>query len=185
MLSAINKLLNLNALEQGGAPLEITRFDLVALVRELCAEQEERALAKNIRLTFETSQQELFVEADESAVVEILENLIDNALKYSPLGSSVRVELECEPAALEDVPQAGSPSIVCITVQDEGPGFTNDDKQRLFKKFACLSAKPTAGESSIGLDLSIVKKLADAIGADVCVESSAGAKFIVKINAVS
>jgi signal transduction histidine kinase len=196
MLSAINKLLNLNVLEQGGARLEITRFDLVALARELCAEQEERALAKNIRLTFETFQQECFVETDESAVAEILENLIDNALKYSPLGSSVRVEVQRAPALAQaattgkadDDDDDAAPLFARILVQDEGPGFTDDDKQRLFGKFARLSAKPTAGESSTGLGLSIVKKLADAIGASVRVESSSvagGARFIVEIAACS
>jgi len=64
---------------------------------------------------------------------------------------------------------------------DEGPGFTDRDKEMMFQKFAKLSAKPTAGENSVGLGLSIVKKLADLTGAKVHVESTQGkgSKFVV------
>ena len=70
-----------------------------------------------------------------------------------------------------------------IEVKDEGPGLTPEDKEKLFVKFAKLSAQPTAGESSTGLGLSIVKKLTDIIGGVIICESEPGkgTKFTVEV----
>ena len=72
-------------------------------------------------------------------------------------------------------------------MQDEGQGLTEADKQKLFGKFARLSAQPTGGEHSTGLGLSIAKKLAQAMNGDIWCESEygKGAKFIVKLPAMS
>jgi signal transduction histidine kinase len=69
-----------------------------------------------------------------------------------------------------------------ISVKDEGPGFTEEDKVKLFAKFVKLSARPTGGENSTGLGLSIVKKLTELIGADIRVDSiyGQGAEFIIR-----
>jgi signal transduction histidine kinase len=74
-------------------------------------------------------------------------------------------------------------STTSVGIQDEGPGLSEEDRGKLFIKFAKLSAKPTAGESSTGLGLSIVKKLTDIISGDIVCESEQGkgAKFILKI----
>jgi signal transduction histidine kinase len=72
-----------------------------------------------------------------------------------------------------------------ISVKDEGPGLSVDDKKKLFGKFARLSARPTGDEHSTGLGLSIVKKLVELIGAEINVESELGkgAEFIVTFQA--
>ena len=72
--------------------------------------------------------------------------------------------------------------IVCISIRDEGPGLNEMDKELAFKKFAKLSAKPTAGETSSGLGLSIVKLLTEAMGGKVKFnpEIKSGAEFIVQ-----
>jgi signal transduction histidine kinase len=71
---------------------------------------------------------------------------------------------------------------VRVAVKDEGPGFSDEDKKKLFGKFARLSAKPTGGEHSTGLGLSIVKRLAEAMEATIWCESELGngATFIVE-----
>lgn len=61
-----------------------------------------------------------------------------------------------------------------VSVQDQGPGFTEDDLEKLFGRFAKLSAKPTGGEKSIGLGLSIVKHMTDLMGGRIWVESERG-----------
>ena len=70
-----------------------------------------------------------------------------------------------------------------VEVEDEGPGLSEADRARLFAKFARLSAKPTGGESSTGLGLSIVKTLTEAMGGDVSLESppGRGARFRVRL----
>ena len=72
-------------------------------------------------------------------------------------------------------------------MQDEGQGLTKEDKQKLFGKFARLSAQPTGGEHSTGLGLSIAKKLAEAMNGDIYCESviGEGATFVVSLPAVS
>jgi len=80
-----------------------------------------------------------------------------------------------------------SASLVRCEVQDEGPGLSPQDQQRLFGKFARLSAKPTGGEHSTGLGLSIVKKTVEAMNGKVWCESELGrgATFSVELPSPS
>lgn len=92
----------------------------------------------------------------------IMDNLIDNALKYSPPDAQITVTLSSE---------TGTPRIV---VADHGPGISASELPLLFEKFRKLSAQPTAGETSTGLGLAIVKRLCDRIGITIEVNSSLG-----------
>jgi signal transduction histidine kinase len=100
-----------------------------------------------------------------------LSNIISNAVKYSPHGKNVYVRMK---ASNEEIR---------IEVQDEGPGISADDMKKLFGKFARLSARPTGGEHSTGLGLSIVKKMVEAMNGKVWCESEVGkgATFIVDL----
>ena len=103
----------------------------------------------------------------------VLDNLISNAVKFSPPGRDVRVSLTHEDESLR------------IAVADEGPGLTDEDKGKLFGKLERLSAKPTGGESSTGLGLYIVKTLVELHGGQVEVESEygTGTTFTVAVPA--
>jgi two-component system sensor histidine kinase/response regulator len=102
---------------------------------------------------------------DSVRVGEAIDNLISNAIKFSPRGTTVRV----------GVSRTSRPTdAVLVSVRDEGPGLTDNDRLRLFQKFEKLSARPTDGEQSTGLGLSIVKKIVDAHGGVVTVESTPG-----------
>ena len=108
---------------------------------------------------------------DPSVMVQVLENLVSNAIKYSPSGKNIRVRLSKDP------------SHVRCEVRDEGPGLSAEDQKKLFGKFARLSAKPTGGEHSTGLGLSIVKKMVEAMNGKVWCESELGkgATFVVQL----
>jgi signal transduction histidine kinase len=110
---------------------------------------------------------------DPSITVQVLENLVSNAVKYSPPGKNIFVRLKKQP------------SVARMEVQDEGPGLSAEDQKKLFGKFARLSAKPTGGEHSTGLGLSIVKKMVEAMNGKVWCESELGrgATFIVEFPA--
>src|SRR5690606_1363888 len=99
---------------------------------------------------------------DYTAAAQIADNLISNALKFTPPGGAIAVSLARHDGRIQ------------FSVRDSGPGILAEEKPRLFLKFARLSARPTADETSHGLGLSIVKKFADAIGADIEVESEPG-----------
>jgi signal transduction histidine kinase len=107
---------------------------------------------------------------DPSVLVQVLENLVSNAVKYSPPGKDIFVRLKKMPDAVR------------CEVQDEGPGLSAEDQKKLFGKFARLSAKPTGGEHATGLGLSIVKKMVEAMNGQVWCESEPGrgALFIVQ-----
>jgi two-component system, sensor histidine kinase and response regulator len=109
--------------------------------------------------------------ADATFMHEIVENLISNAIKYSPHGKFVVVRVMRTLHAIR------------LEVQDEGEGISEEDMKKLFGKFVRLSARPTGGEHSTGLGLSIVKKMVEAMKGKVWCESELGkgAMFIVEL----
>ncbi|TAE21521.1 MAG: hypothetical protein EAZ92_16860 [Candidatus Kapaibacterium sp.] len=147
MKSIIERLLDVNVIESGGMNLNIEECDFPQLVRSTVEEYRARATAKNITLHVAVSDESIRTLADEAALHTILENLISNAIKYSPFGRNVFVQLGREGGMAR------------CDVQDEGPGFSEDDQLRLFGKYTRLTPKPTGGEHSTGLGLSIVKRM--------------------------
>jgi ligand-binding sensor domain-containing protein/signal transduction histidine kinase len=176
MFELINNLLNVNAIEQGGIKLQPVDFDLYGLVQMLVHDYHPSAEAKHIALHFENCAGEdgiVTAFADRNAVTQVLDNVISNAIKYSPHDKNVYVRL---------LP-GRTTGRVCVSVQDEGPGLSDQDKQQLFGKFARLSAQPTGGEHSTGLGLSIVKKLVEALNGQIWCDSELGhgATFTVEL----
>ena len=106
---------------------------------------------KKIRVEFApTEPLEAF--GDPLAVEHVVENLLSNAIKFAPPGSRVRVVME-----------PGNPGTARVRVLDRGPGINEADRKQLFQRYVRLSARPTSGESSTGLGLSIAKQLAEAM----------------------
>lgn len=171
MHAIITNLLDINAIETGKFNLAPTRFNFAESVGKMVEDYQERAAAKNIMLNFTADNDNIYALADANATAEILDNLISNAVKYSPHDKRVWVSVHTEEGK------------VSCRVKDEGPGLSEEDKQKLFGKFQRLSAKPTGGEHSTGLGLSIVKKLAEAMYGNVWCESELGngATFIVQL----
>lgn len=130
---------------------------------------EVQARSKNITLQYKTCSS-VIVEVDEIAVQRVLDNYVSNALKYSPSGSNVYIEVH---SAFCDGVNPDSPTVK-VSVRDEGPGLTEADMCKVFGKMQRLSAKPTAGEHSTGLGLFIVKSLIEAHEGEVGVDSEAG-----------
>jgi two-component system sensor histidine kinase/response regulator len=108
--------------------------------------------------------------ADEMAVNRVLDNLVSNAVKFSPRKTTVRLSLQ----------STGGQVQCCIA--DQGPGFTSEDKTRMFRRFGRLSARPTGGEPSTGLGLSIVRKLTRAMDGDVTCQSVPGQGAVFTIG---
>jgi len=119
------------------------------------------AAKKNTRVVLQTVEPGTVL-ADPIRIRQVLDNLISNAVKYSPPGSLVTVRAK-----------RGS---ICwrVEVQDEGPGISSKDRERLFHDFARLSARPTGGEKSTGLGLSIARRVIDAHGGEIGVDSVDG-----------
>lgn len=138
--------------------LRIAEFDLAGLVRQVVETSRPLAAGKQQTLSV-TAPGRLPARADYDRLWEAVENLVSNAIKYTPTGG--RIDVSITPAGAEAV----------LVVRDTGLGLSPEDLGRLFGRFQRLSAKPTAGESSTGLGLSIVKKIVDLHGGRVSAES--------------
>lgn len=171
MLELIKNLLDINKIERGELILKPTQFNIIQTINFVVSTYSEKAKAKNIQIKLDLPHKEVKIKTDENALIQILDNLLSNAIKYSPYNKQIFIKL------------TDHKNYIKISIKDEGPGFTEEDKLNLFKKFARLSAQPTAGENSTGLGLSIVKKLADAINAKINLISSkdSGANFVLTL----
>jgi signal transduction histidine kinase len=147
------------------------RADVAALVSEVVEANQFSAANKHQVITVSTPPG-LVAMWDTDGMREAIDNLVSNAVKYSPIGGQIAV----------NVRQDQEHTLISVT--DEGPGLSPEDMGRLFGRFQRLSAKPTAGESSTGLGLSIVKRIIDMHGGSVNAESTGpgmGATFIVSL----
>jgi len=161
MLELITDLLDANAIEEGRYASELEPHDLRALVETSLQRYHSASERKQIPLVLEPGPPR-WVQADRKATLQVIDNLVSNALKYSPTGSRITLALREEGEWTK------------LAVQDQGPGISEADQQKLFQKHTRLSARPTGGESSVGLGLSIVKRLAEAMGGSVSCESTLG-----------
>lgn len=161
MMSLIGELLESIIVENTKFKLTITEFSLSELVKRIVMENQIKAAKKNQAIECNCFK-DVKIEADHKWVSEILDNVINNAVKYSPKDKRIIVEI----SELNDKVQ--------IKIKDEGPGFTKEDKEKIFNKFQKLSARPTGGESSTGLGLAIVKELVNLHNGSIRVESEEG-----------
>ncbi len=203
MFALVTNLLDVNAIEQGKMNVAIMPFDLPQLVDMVVRHYRPQSEEKQITIHVETSGDSLIASADKNFTMEILENLLSNAIKYSPPKKNVFIRVLDDGNSTtpeRDIGQEGdgktlqrlkSPTVahharlVRVEIQDEGPGLSENDQLKLFKKFTRLTAQPTAGEHSSGLGLSIVKKMVEAMSGNVWCESELGrgATFIVELPA--
>lgn len=111
--------------------------------------------AKQMTLAISVSPEGAAMEVDQWAFTRILDNLLSNAIKFSAPGTVIDLRAEI------------SPSRVMIEITDRGPGFTEEDLAHLYSRYSRLSARPTNGEDSTGLGLSLVKSLVEHCNAQI------------------
>lgn len=170
MRDLIQNLLDVNAIEQGQFNYQIETCNILDLLERSLQGNRQAAQRKGIQVNL-NDHATYFVKADANAALQVLDNLISNAIKYSPHGKQVDISVRLEGKQ------------VVVAVKDQGPGLSEEDQKRLFHKFTRLTAKPTGGESSTGLGLSIVKRLIEGMHGTVECHSTlgAGATFSIKL----
>lgn len=171
MVNILDELLQSGTVEPGKVQLLLVKLNISQVVSNVVAMNHPLAERKGQTLSF-TSETQVSVKADEGKISEIIDNLINNAIKYAPVNTNISVRVN----------QVANK--VLVEVQDEGQGLTEDDMMRLYQRFTRLSAQPTGGENSTGLGLSIVKLLTEAHGGRVWAESDGkgkGAMFVVEL----
>jgi signal transduction histidine kinase len=188
MLTLITDLLESVKTETRHLLLELGEVDIAALLEKLIARQNVVAAAKQIQIV-QRRAVAVPIHADATHLESIFENLIGNAIKYSPRGGTVTISVERKLQDTDSVFPSGClaaltiPSLL-IAIKDDGQGLSDVDKAKLFVRFQRLSAKPTGGESSTGLGLSIVKHLVELHNGKIWAESDGknkGTTFFVEL----
>ncbi len=164
MFSLVTDLLDINAIEEGKMKMDFTDFDMCSELNTAMKRFVMRAEEKSIELIIDVPEEEIPVFADLNKINQILDNLISNAIKFSPIEKKIWIRASI----------ITERHYVKVEVQDQGPGITEEDRKKLFQKFAKLSARPTGSENSTGLGLSIVKKLIEDMFGKIWVESEPG-----------
>lgn len=164
-MQLIQKLLDVTAIESGKFNLRPRETSLAESLHHVQAKLQPRAEAKGQAIVVAPFAEDVWVWADPDYLLEILDNLVGNALTFMAAGPPVRtVTLAFGREGAEGI----------LSVQDEGPGFSEEDRGKIFGRFVKLSARPTGGEHSTGLGLSIVRRLTEAMGGRVELESRLG-----------
>ncbi len=168
MKTIIERLLESAAIESGTVQPKLTRFNIREVIEKVVKNNSEHAQQKRQCFKFEINQ-DVEVLTDRELLVEAVDNLISNALKFSPFDTVITTKIECFVNEIR------------IRVSDQGPGITNEDREKIFGKFTKLSARPTGNEVSTGLGLSIVKQIMELLGGRVECDSlhKGGASFIL------
>ncbi len=166
LLKFIQNRLERDAAESKLSTLQLEAVELAEVIGQIIRQNLPLAHAKRQKLACISQLDGLApVRADFHALGQVLGNLVSNAIKFSQPGSEVRVEVS------ED---STNPGGLRVTVHDQGPGLTVADCKDLFKPYQRLSARPTGGESSTGLGLSIAHDLITAMGGVIDFSSEAG-----------
>lgn len=158
----IRQILDVERADIGNHKMQLEKFDLRAFAEEMVDNFTPMAERKNITLHADASGKKLFILSDRYLVSRICENLLSNAIKYTPQGRNVWMHIDEEH------------DTISIKVRDEGVGIDKEELPYLFSKYSKLSSRPTDGETSNGLGLSIVKRIVEEINGRITCESEVG-----------
>ena len=173
MLSLVNSLLDLSMIETGKLELDPEPVDLLPLVEENVALNRVLAAKKGMTLLLHHEGEIPMMMLDALKIGQVLNNLIGNAVKFSPSGSVVEITL------------TGNDADVSIAVKDNGPGIPAGQIDSLFHPFVRAGAKRGGSENGVGLGLAIVKRAVEGHGGRIDVQSEvgAGSTFTVSLPA--
>lgn len=172
-LNMVRNVVDVRKMEEKGLDPYPEQLNLPSVILPIIKQFNVLADKKNIKIDYK-SPEKVEMTTDKNYVCRVMENLLSNALKFSEPGKQVAVTID------------PNGSQVKISVADQGPGLSEQDLAGLYQKFTKLTPRPTAGESSQGLGLSIVKTLSECLGGDVACKSELekGSTFTVTLPVV-
>ncbi len=170
-LGMVRNLVDNRRLEDRGIDMRLEILNFSAVLSSLVKQYQSLAEKKNILINY-SAPPSLSIQADKLYITRIFENLLSNAVKFSPSKTIVFV-------VVSDLEEE-----VEISIQDQGPGINAEDQKKLYLKFERLTPRPTGGESSTGLGLSIIKTLIEKMQGKIRYEerAGAGATFVVNLR---
>ena len=169
-MHAFIKALLANATADRGIAVKMEPVHFPAVAVRAIARYEDAARSKELVLHTRLPNDGIVIQADPGALDQVFDNLLSNAVKFSPPGREISISM-----------QKGNAHAECH-IRDQGPGFTEEDTTRLYQRYARLSARPTGGEPSTGLGLSIARKLVHAMQGELsCISAPGrGATFVLR-----
>jgi signal transduction histidine kinase len=169
-LNMVRNIVDVRKIEEKGLDPYPEKLNLPAVILPIIKQYNVLADKKNIKIDYKTPDKVDMI-TDKNYVCRVMENLLSNALKFSEPGKEVAVTITADNSHVQ------------IAVADQGPGLSPEDLTKLYQKFTKLTPRPTGGESSQGLGLSIVKMLSNCMGGDVQCQTrlGAGTTFTVRL----
>jgi signal transduction histidine kinase len=152
MLDLVNELLDVATIQSGELKLRLEKHSLSDLIAKAVRFMSIEAAKKKTHLEFVAPATSPTLMVDSARMRQVIDNLLSNAVKYSPPGATIRAFIQMKPEA-----NTGG-----FSVQDQGPGIPEGERDKLFKDFGRLSVLPTGGEKSTGLGLAICRKIVEA-----------------------
>ena len=162
MLSLVNDLLDVSAIEAGRLELDKKPVDIDEYLGHSCENHRLLAQTKSITINLDLPAGLPVIAFDPNRISQVVDNLITNAIKFSHPHTNITVTAR------------PSDGCVVITVKDEGQGIPREELPKMFTDFGRTSVKPTGGEKSTGLGLAISKRIVNAHGGEIWVESESG-----------
>lgn len=162
MGTMLDKLLDVTAFELGKVMLEIEPVEIAALLQEQIRQYTPRAERKQIQLIETSNFGDTVCYCDRIRIRQVISNFLENAIKYSPADTTI------------ELMGKEQDNLIWIGIQDQGPGIPKEEQQYLFQHlgYSKISSKPTGGEKSSGLGLVICKKIIDAHGGTISIDSA-------------
>ncbi|MCH6257987.1 hybrid sensor histidine kinase/response regulator [Puniceicoccaceae bacterium K14] len=172
MLSLVEDLLDVSKFESGQIKVSLKNEDLAEIIKTRVTLHSASSERKDISLVPQINTEDAVASLDKTLVARVIDNLVSNAVKFSPPGTCVEVVVQNHGENLQ------------LIVQDEGPGIPPDEFDKLFKEFSRTSNLPTAGESSSGIGLYVCKQIVSSHKGSISVENrpEGGARFIINFN---
>ncbi len=161
MLKLVNAILDISRLESGRMPLNATAFDIVSVINQTLALQQTLAAQKNLTLTGDLTEEMFLVCADQELIERVLQNLLGNAIKFTPDGGEIRVSARVAPENSKKI---------LLSVQDTGLGIPPELEGRIFQKFVSGNQE---GRGS-GLGLAFCRMVVEAHNERIWVDSRLG-----------
>ncbi len=169
LLALINDILDISRIEAGHEEIEISKFDIINLVKEVVSMIDPQARQKNVSLILKENEDHVFLLSDDSKCRHILQNLIGNAVKFTEKGT---VEISIIKTNQD----------VSIHVTDSGIGISDEHIQHIFDEFRQADGSTSRKFGGTGLGLAIAKKYASLLGGTITVTSTPGAGSQFTLN---
>lgn len=170
-ISIINDLLDVAKVDSGRIQLRKKKVDFVSVINEILDEQASNFVDRGQKVKFEYADSNLTATADESRMRMVLENLVDNASKYTPESKEIVIELKRDPQ-----------DKLIVVIKDEGVGISVDDSAKIFDKFVRIDNPLSDTMGGSGLGLYLAKRIVDLHEGTIAVNSKPGKGSAFKIT---